>query len=463
MKKIVISIPFLRVGKIFLTDTFLSKIEDENNDLIIVTPLKLEPSFFFRFKFKTVTIVESRNIDERINKSKLFGLSELMRMNGYWYKYRNEGMRYYFHNMFKEFSEDFPDKKLPFHKRVIIAIISFLGQFSFVWRGIDRLLNSIYSIPLELQSLVTDPQKVILIQSANWGNQDRSLSNWARRNRINSYLIPYTSDQLTMNGFLMNNYKKVFVQGPIEYEYAKKKHCLSDNEIVKAGSLWLRNLDVVKQKRSKESNKVKRIIYAGVSQLYYPRKKELEILKSIIDFLVDEGQEFELIYRPYVYTEQEKSQILTYFSDYSNIIFEWPDKIINSLESSDTKIDLDKVSSMEYTSFLNCDIFIMSVSTSLVLDVGYLSGCVLISNLIDTEEGFLAQRNTINGLVENETLRFAPGCIIVKTQYELLSVIKNFFRKDLNQRDKSATTVIDSWDYGSDFYDSENLLELLRS
>jgi hypothetical protein len=46
-----------------------------------------------------------------------------------------------------------------------------------------------------------------------------------------------------MNGYLLSNYKKIFVQGPLEFEYALKYHKVKKSSIIQAGSFWFRNID----------------------------------------------------------------------------------------------------------------------------------------------------------------------------------------------------------------------------
>ncbi len=460
-RKLVLSIPFLRIGKVFLSRNFISKIEGSDVELIIVSQNNFDLSFFSQFTFAKVTLIQIREQESTSFLGRIYGLSELLRTCGYWYKFRNKGLWYYYYNMFRQFSKVFPDRRFSLFKRTYLLLISFFGQFRFFWEFFDSLLSHYFIIPEELKRCNNNNENICLIQAACWGYQDRMLAFWSKKNTVDSFLIPYTSDQLTMNGYLINDFKKVFVQGPIEFEYAKSNHKIDENRILQAGSLWLRNIDATKLEFPKKSHDKIRILYAGVSDLYYPRLKELEVIKELILFLERNFKDsFELIYRPYVTEDHETEIISIYFQNINSITINFPNQLINSLNFTNELINIKQFSQIDTTSISDFDIFIMSLSTSLIIDVAYISKCVLISNIVDTTEGFLKQRGTENGLVLNNTLRFAPGCKIIRSTDELCEIISSVFKNDICISD-SSEELLKQWDYGFKFYEKENLLDYL--
>ena len=449
----------MRIGKVFLSKNFISKIQGSDIELIIVSQNNLDLSFFMQFTFAKVSLVKTIEKESISFWGRIYGLSELLRTCGYWYKFRNKGLWYYYHNMFRQFSAEFPDKRFPFYKRTYLFFISFFGQFSFLWKFFDSLLSFYFKIPEEIKKCKSNTEKVCLVQAACWGYQDRMLSFWAKKNNINSFLIPYTSDQLTMNGYLINDFKKVFVQGPIEFEYAKNIHNVDYNRILQAGSLWLRNIDATKNEPPKKSNNKIRILYAGISDLYYPRIKELQIIKELVLFLDSHfNNRFEFIYRPYISNKKEIEVISSFFNKIDCFNIHFPDQLINSLSTSDDIIDVKQFSHIDISSISDFDILIMSLSTSLAIDIAYVSKCLIISNLVDTEEGFLAQRGTEKGLIMNNTLRFGPGCKLIRSSDELCKIVSFVFKNEID-KSNSSIELVNNWDYNNKFYEKANLLK----
>jgi hypothetical protein len=448
---VLVSIPFWRVGKVLISNKFLSSLDDPNLIIGIVGPLNIDTD--------VSSIIDGRNIvcykwKPKFSKIifQLYNISEILRMNGYWFRFRNTKMKYYYHNMFVDFHETGNDKRKNFFVRLTLFILSSIGCIKFSWNIIDWLISNKYDYPKEFESITRQYKRVVLIQSSSWGEQDRVLASWSKKNKIDSYLIPYTTDQLVMNGYLLNKYKKIFVQGPIEYEYATKIHKVPKDSVYKAGSLWFRNLDeYLTLQRNRLNDKIKSgktVLYAGVLPLYYPREFELAIVKSLFSEFISENKGIRFIYRPYISSELDKNNIIKCLSECKGLDIQWPEAQINQLNYENIANNLSDSIAKEINRLMGIDLFIMSVSTSMCIDAAYLSDCPVISNMIDFDM-ILSKRHTLDSLVDNSTLTYVPGVDVAFTIEELISKSKSILQGYRNE-EFSSKRIVSSWDYHND-------------
>jgi len=447
---VLVSVPFWRVGKVLVSNTFLSSLDDERLTIGLVGPLKFEKEIA---SIKNKNNILCYNWKPKFSKAlfSLYNISEVMRMNGFWFRYRNTKMKYYYYNMFVNFSEDGNDKKKSFHVRMFLFILSWIGSIKYSWKIIDDFISAKYDYPKEFESLSNQYKKIVLIQSCTWGEQDRILASWAKRNKIDSYFIPYTTDQLIMNGYLLNEYKKIFLQGTIEYEYATKVHRVSIASIYKAGSLWLRNLDAYitnKDIKSNETLSRKKVLYAGVLPLYYPRKLEITIIKALFSELRCKEDVIHFIYRPYISSNADKQSIIESLSDCKDLEIQWPDAQINEVTNETMTTNLSASIVKEINRLTEIDLFIVSVSTSMCIEAAYLSNCAVISNMIDFS-GMLRKRFTQQSFVEKDTLKYVPGVDLAFTIEELINKSKSVLRGS-RKEDFSPKKIVSSWDYNND-------------
>lgn len=451
MKKVIISIPFWRIAKLILSKHFIDSFVNDKCEIIFITPLDIEPIINdINSKSHSIKVIKWEAGFTNKFIGFLFNISEILRLNGYWFRNRKKnGFEYYCYNMFRDFNEAGTNKKKPLLSRIFIFVFSALGSSSKSWKILNTLIRGSYIYPSELSELLNSSDDVSFIQSASWGIHDRLLASWAEENKIPSFFIPYTTDQLLMNGYLLTNYEKLFIQGELENQYLLDLHNIEPNKIEKSGSLWLRNIDALKKEI--DSNAFEelppfKIVYAGVLSLYYPRHKEIEIVLDLIEELelaLDKNWVF--VYRPYLANENEKKKIEKTFDGIDRVSLQWPSLSINSLENvnaSDFKGEIIE----DIRSLTDIDVFIMSVSTSLAIDAAYISGAQIISNLIDFEN-FLADRKTFEGLVYNNTLRYLPGTILAESENEIKSWILARYNECRSEASKSSTQILSHWDY----------------
>lgn len=448
-KLVIISIPFWRVAKVVLNKKIINSLIENGCNIIIISSMNVIDSFNFETdKSKIKNIVWKPKFNKFLFR--LYNISETMRMNGYWYKNKKNGLNYYYQNSFNNFSEDGFDTRKPMHSRLLLFIFSILGSWKDSWLLIDKFISQFYNYPKELNSLILSYDKVAFIQSCSWGEQDRILASWARNKNVETHLIPYTTDQLTINGYLLSNYKKIFVQGSLEFDYALKYHKVKKSSIIQAGSFWFRNIDSmnISNKNSQIGNKL--ILYAGVLPLYYPRENEIKVIKFLCEelFIIRKNKNLKFVYRPYISSNEEKRSIEESLNSYSDCLeLQWPDININSLDSNKTLSFEDQIKK-DIINLSGIDIFVMSLSTSMCLDAAYISKCFVISNTID-ESLILKARHTYDGLIIDNTLRYLPGVEVLNTYELLLSEILNKLNDKSISSSIFANNILKSWDYNN--------------
>ena len=128
----------------------------------------------------------------------------MLRVQGYLMKNSKDGMlSYLLFNTKFELTEKKKTKKMPLWKRVIYYFISFIGTSPRAWKLTDKLIDSSFFEFTELVDFTSQYSEVSLIQSSYWGKQGRMLSWNSRKYKWKNIFIPYTTDQLHTNRYLM--------------------------------------------------------------------------------------------------------------------------------------------------------------------------------------------------------------------------------------------------------------------
>lgn len=454
-KLVIISVPFFRIAKSVLSDLMLEYLSSRSN-IVIICPFEGN-DFKDQFsKYSSVTIINWQEPKVSLIAQKLMSFSEVMRMNGYWYRFRKKGMRYYTLNQYKNFSKDGKDIIKPLINRGLILILSVLGSIPKLWKYVASLSTESYLKSVKLPFDTQEYNKVILIQSSSWGLQDRILAHWAEKRDIHKVLLPYTTDQLIMNGDLMTEFDSVCVQGPLEDKYAREYHGVKETRIYRTGSLWFRVLDSLNSDRARQqSGHQKTIMYAGVSEQYYPREGEFLALESIIKALGEDEayQDVKLIYRPFILNKDERSEILNRFENEPIISYQWPNLLISDVKNKHN-VDLKYVLRNDIENLSGIDVLIMSGTTSLGLDVSYISNCGIIGNFTDYNQ-VLKSRNTDVFFQDSGTICF-PKCVIVKTNIELVEKVK-YLISNHKMSIEAGKRIRSDWDYEN--VDLESILD----
>ncbi len=444
-KLVVISIPLTRIARSSLSNAVLDPLRQEG-DVLIVSPFSDEPGFQKDFAGPNTHFLQWN--PEGVSKLKALFLAvpEMMRRLGYWRRFRNNGLLYYVKNQYVSFGDEGQDKRFGPLRWLIYWLLSFWGQFPKAWQFVEKFYGkSWYAFP-ELTQFVREYKHVTLIQSANWGMQDRALARLSRQQTWRKVLLPYTTDQLFTNGFLLNDFDAVCVQGPFELTQAREFHHVTEDKIYKLGSAWFRQMEYIKSLNSSSKavlGKSRKIIYAGVSSTYFPSKSELQAVDALVEYIrkrgVQNGCQYELLYRPVIFNDALKDVVKKRYERHDIVKLQWPAPSAIGLNQY---AYMDQENSLrEYVSGIaDCELLIMSYLTSFCKDVAFLESCGVISNMIDSD-GILARRH--NDLFPTYML---PGVKLIHSIEELLEAVE-YFLGNPQQAAQNAKGIISMWDY----------------
>lgn len=443
---VILSVPNIRVARLLLSDAILELIKI-NSNLLIITPFAENNQFKNEFDGSGIFFCKV-SISKRASRliKKLYAMSELLRILGCYRRNRHNGLEYYYLNATKQYGIDGDDTVDSLTIRIAKYIISLTG----LWRGFWRVFEHFFGTSLfrsqQLENIIKPYNSVTLIQSASWGDQDRILAWYARRLNFRSILIPYTTDQLWVNGDLLCDYDAVCVQGAFETFCANEYHKIADSRIVQLGSLWFRTIDRFVLNRSdlqRKENHAQVVVYAGLSRIYSPQESEFKAIDALI--IANQKGLFgniKLVYRPGAMTTEERAVISARYCN-ANIHLQWPEEVCGGLY--DYSGDSVRSQLVDYIGALvEYDLLIMAQTTSLALDAAYL-GSGIIADFSD-DSGVLARRETHHRFVENGNLIALPGVPVVRSSSELVAKVCELLH-DKNAIKRSTDGILEAWDY----------------
>lgn len=439
---VIISVPFYRIARVSLSPVVLGILR-ERSDVVIVAPFAEAAGFKEGFGASGTVFLQWQLNPMSRYQFLLLAISEIVRRNGYWKRFRKRGLSYYFKNQFRVFGDSGRDTQLGPVRRLAYWVLATVGQWRKAWVLVDRLLGKRWCRFPPLVALSKQYDRVTLIQSANWGLQDRALASLSREHRWRAVLLPYTSDQLDTNGYLFNRFDAVCVQGTYESKRAIEIHAVPESRIERLGSAWFRHLEHLKAaidgERGDSSAEPGFILYAGVSSTYFPRDSEIEAVDAIAEYLSRSRTGLRLVYRPVEFDESRKERLQRRYEGSPLVQLQWPSISLLGLEQySDVKQDM---ALREYVrSLTGCKLLVMSYLTSLAMDAAFLQKCGVISNMSDAA-GVLRKRYT--HLLNTEG---NPGIRFVASIPELLETMESLLNNPERAAQESAQ-IIAQWDY----------------
>lgn len=397
---VLLSVPIIRVGRVLLGDSVLDAIRDkEKFDVVIISPFAADLNIQNEFAGKGTHFFKWRDSLKNSRLEKILStIITIQRTHGYWLRQRNKGMgmAYYHRNAVYVEQDDGSTKKLSLTKVFLYRLIALTGYFQFSWRFMDMLRGFLFRSTSELDTLIKGYEKITLIQSCSWGEQDMYLAWYARKKKIRTMLIPYTTDQIYCNGFLLSNYDAVCVQGEFEKKCATMFHAIPQSRQKGIGSGWFRNIDQILEDIGEDKNfhsaGMKYILFAGHSSRYFSRESEYRAL-AFLEKAIQQGLfgKAKIIYRPVCFTQQEAQKIQEDWGHYQNIEIQLPQLAIIGL--NDQPADNIRKEWHDYLIQLKkVDVLVMSFVSSLVMDIGYLGKPSFI--LFDDPSGKLLQKNS---------------------------------------------------------------------
>lgn len=445
---VIISVPLVRIARVTLSDPVLGYLRKTSN-VVVVAPFADQPTFQAAFGSRNTEFVKWQ--EPRLNRFHrwLFAASEIMRTHGYWLRHRKRETAYFAHNRLRVFGENGADHRLALLHRLVFWLLGRMGASERAWILADRMLPARWSEHPALTEISRSYRHVTLIQSANWGMQDRALASLSRREGWRTVLVPYTTDQLDTNGFLLNWFDAICPQGPFEYQRGVTLHHIAPTRLRRLGSAWFRHLEQIRSTRTQTDTRAVRnplVIYAGVSSLYFPRANEYAAVDAIAEFLARCFPTLRLVYRPVELDAARQAEIQERYESNPMVSVEWP---------SLSEIGLADYASLDHEASLvryvqgmaGCKVLVMSNTTTLCIDAAFLEGCGIISNRIDPS-GVLALRQTTK-----LDRSWYPGLRIVTTREELLQTLE-FLLRNPEQAAAEARELVNLWDYPDTDFES---------
>jgi hypothetical protein len=437
---VIISVPLFRIARVTLSPPVLDALRAKG-DIVIVAPFADEPEFVHSFGGPGIRFVTWRPPTLKRYERALFAVSEIMRVQGYWRRFRKRGTEYYVRNQVRNLGDNGADTRFSFGRALMFRVISAAGRSARAWRLVDRLMGTRWARLPELVEVARGYGRATLIQSANWGMQDRALATLSRQEGWRSVLVPYTTDQLDVNGYLLNGFDAVCAQGPFERERALHVHGVAPERVRCLGSVWFRHLrylrDRVGQQHFVSDHAV--VMYAGVSSLYFPRASELEAVDALAGFLRSSYPGHRLVYRPVEFDADRRSKIERRYVGHELVSVQWPAASEVGL-SEYSAVEQEAALETYVRSLAGCRILVMSTVTSLCIDAALLEKAGIIASFIDRSD-MLRNRHT-----HLFRASWYPDLRIVRSIPELLAAV-DFLLSHPEQASAEATELVGRWDY----------------
>jgi len=449
----IISVPNQRQIRVLMGSHILKPIL-KSSDIAIVAPFADEENFKIQFLKKGVSFIEWHEpLNKGLITNKLYDVSEMLRRYGYLFRHRhNDLFSYLLQNSVVKHQQGNRLLIFPLWKRAIYYLIWIFGTWSKAWRILDFIVAPKLFNNHKLIELSSKYSGITLIQSSSWGMQDRMLSWNARRYKWRKIMLPYTTDQLYMNGYLMSDFDVVCAQGPIEESYAKKFHSIDDSKIIQLGSSWLRMIDSIGYDKLKAANiedKTKTIIYAGSQSEFFSIESEFQGLDLLLSAIKSkELGNIRIIYRPLLQSLDIQNRINSRYSNNSFIEIQYPDNYALGLDEFSGDLSLN-ASVLEHSKqLIGADLMIMCFITSLCIDAAYL-GVPTISYCVD-KTGYLEKRKTSLAYSGNWAgLDHIPHVVNDK---DFISLVKQLLESQ-KLADENYQLTVKKWDFPKEFFD----------
>lgn len=432
-KTLLISVPYLRNIRHSLSVPFTTELK-KYGKIVVISPFKISKNDLEFIDLEDVSFIHFHFNASFISKY-LIGISDYARRSGYFSSSKDHDLPYYFKNLSFRFNKSGYFEKLSMIMSLAIKITSLVFRSRYIWKIFENFVMKFLKIDSNLEKKLSSLDNVVYLQSANWGIQDRILTYISESKNWKSLMIPYTSDQIFCTGHLLKKHDIYAVQSELEKRFAMDLHNIPEEKIKIIGSIWFRNIEYFSEQREKPLKKIrKKILYAGVSSLYFPKLTEIKSLEII----ADEFQDTEIHYCPYI-SESEFFNVKKYFKKNKNVTV-----IPHSLNMTELKSEKEASFSLDMMEHLQkiagVDVFIMSYLTSMSVDTNFISKCPIVANFID-DFGILKKRNT-DAFPKNALL--GKDLMIVKTYEEIVDVIRKSLSGNIIKTDKEPYLFWDS-------------------
>ena len=456
-KLIVISVPYIRLAKYFLSSKIYNQLKQECK-VLIVGPMCGSEAFQKEFGDRNVCFLEF--YDERFDSkllSILYNVSEGLRRFGYYKKIRHKLGIYWSDHIQKkrrDLTKNGENKKNTHIYRYSAYVLGSLGRWNFLWKFFDFIIHFFYKHDEYLKAI--KGKKTIVLHSANWGFQERILSYYSRSFNFKTIFIPYTSDQIAINGNFMVEHDVFLSQGSVETDFLVNSHGVRKERISKFGMIWRRNLESTIV-MPPDVCKYKVIMYAGLSEEFYPFESELDSVDYLID-RIERGYfgNTKLIYRPDVLSERQRKIVIQKYSKKNYMKFQFISNNIAGLTGGYDGSESVKRSIEKYVEEIrNSDILVTSGPISLGMDaihfnIPWIMNFSDKSRVLYNGEALFSQGGKSNCTPEH-VLKLDIGVPYAKTLFDMAELIKSNLKcsADLVKKQKE---IYKYWDYENDSY-----------
>ena len=453
---IIISVPFKRNSRYLLSSLLYSKLK-ENYNILIVSSFKISSTFKAEFSENNVNFYECNLFNKSRILNFLYNLSELIRTNGYYFRHRNKGLEY---EWFQTTNISFDNDKGPFKKKIKSSFISyitgFIGYYRKSWNFFDFLFGRFFYNTDSLINIAKPYKKTVIVQTANFHYQERFLSYTSSLLESKLIMAPYTTDQLSINGYLIGDYDIVCTQGTVEENYLLKFHDINAGRIFKMGSIWFRNIENIFKENNYDVtheglNNEKTIMYAGISSTYFNPKIELKAIDRILKE-INNGhlKNCKLIYRP-VLSDFEMDKLIKKYEEIKYLEIQRPQASMIGMTEFSEEIIGDEIKKY-VKDIASIDVLVVSQLTTILFDALFLDKPAICYNVNETD--FDKKRNDLYVSEDSFEVHLSGVPAIFNSLDKLISQIKKYINEPesiINIKEK----FLSRWDTTNDDYINE--------
>ena len=158
----IISVPFIRLKRILLFPDFIDSLS-KYSDILIIAPFENK-----NISYKKNDSIFYYKLDNKLSKFQdlIYNFTESLRVFGFFRRERNNGLNFWYKDLFLNVSSDGEVSKKSITRRLILFILSLLGSIENLWILFDRLLGKFIFHEPALFEISKNYTNVSIIQSA---------------------------------------------------------------------------------------------------------------------------------------------------------------------------------------------------------------------------------------------------------------------------------------------------------
>lgn len=444
---VILSIPFTRIGRLLLSEDVLTALLKEA-DVLVVSPHANMDRFRIEFGRQGLTFLyfDPKQVYRSRVRGVFYALTELLRMRGFHRRFRKSITNAYWVLRHVTEGNNGVYTKKPWLTRFVTSFAGFVGGvWPGAWRALEGLSGRWLFETKDFETRTRPYECATLVQSACFGEQDRFLAFAARRLGFRTVLVPYTTDQLTINGYLMSDFDILCLQSAWEAGFATRFHRIAADRIRVIGNLWFRHIDRLRESIDVQSKKAEErvILLAGISTTVFPRASEFLAVETIVRAIeIGHLPGARLVYRPVIERAEDYDEVVRRYGAHPAVELQIPQaSCLGILQYPQRPL---KAELLEYVrQLLAADIMIMCFQTSICLDAAYL-GRPVISYCADPT-GMMKRPYPVQALNDDLGRIRASGVPEIHTIDQLIPAIADALA-DRNRLLQAGNRLLNAWD-----------------